>query len=102
MIHQGARAVSLANKMASMKAIAVIEGRKAVITDVPVPHGRDGWVLVKVKAVAINPTDWKHIDHGHADPGALIGCDYAGVVEKVGANVAFEKGDRIAGFVHGG
>lgn len=85
-----------------MKAIAVIEGNKAAITDVPVPHIRDGLVLVKVKAVAINPTDWKHIDFGHADPGALSGCDYAGVVEEVGANVAFEKGDRIAGFVHGG
>ncbi|KAH8647758.1 putative alcohol dehydrogenase [Xylariales sp. PMI_506] len=88
--------------MTTMKAIAIIEDRKAAITDVPVPNVRDGWVLVKVKAVALNPTDWKHIDHGHADPGALIGCDYAGVVEKVGANVAFKKGDRIAGFVHGG
>ncbi|KAH8889608.1 putative alcohol dehydrogenase [Thozetella sp. PMI_491] len=88
--------------MATMKAIAVVGEKSAAITEVPVPQVRDGWVLVKVKAVAVNPTDWKHIDFGHADVGALCGCDYAGVVEKVGTNVSFKKGDRIAGFVHGG
>ena len=39
-----------------------------------------------------------------ANPGSTLGCDYAGVVEEVGSKVtkSWQKGDRIAGFVHGG
>jgi NADPH:quinone reductase-like Zn-dependent oxidoreductase len=52
--------------------------------------------------VALNPTDWRHIDFVPCD-GTIVGCDYAGVVEAVGPQVkkAFKKGDRVAGFVHG-
>lgn len=86
----------------SMKAIKVVEAGKAEIQDVAVPKLRDDYVLVKVEAVALNPTDWKHIDY-LANPGATVGCDYAGVVEEVGSKVQkdFKKGDRIAGFTHG-
>lgn len=51
----------------------------------------------------MNPTDWKHVDFATSH-GARIGCDYAGIVEEVGSKVTkeFKKGDRIAGFVHGG
>ena len=52
--------------------------------------------------MALNPTDWKHIDY-LAPPGVLVGCDYAGVVQDVGKDVkkSFQKGDRICGFAHG-
>lgn len=85
-----------------MKAIKVVEAKKAELQDVPVPKLRDDYVLVKVEAVALNPTDWKHVDY-LANPGATVGCDYAGVVEEVGSAVTkkFSKGDRIAGFSHG-
>lgn len=35
--------------------------------------------------------------------GNVVGCDYAGVVEEIGAEVALDLkvGDRIAGLVHG-
>lgn len=87
-----------------MKAIVVVPGeRAAAIADVAVPKLRKSWVLVKVKAVGLNPTDWKHIDYGYADAGSKLGCDYAGIVEAVGSEVTgFQKGDRIAGMVHGG
>lgn len=87
-----------------MKAIVVLPQEKvAAITDVGVPKIRDEWVLVKAKAVGLNPTDWRHIDWGYADAGATIGCDYAGIVEEVGSKVTkFKKGDRITGYVHGG
>jgi NADPH:quinone reductase-like Zn-dependent oxidoreductase len=59
--------------------------------------------LVKIKAVALNPTDWKHVDFLTSN-GARIGCDYAGVVEEAGSKVTkgLKKGDRVTGFVHGG
>ncbi|KAK3369373.1 chaperonin 10-like protein [Lasiosphaeria ovina] len=86
-----------------MKAIKIVSKGKAEIQDVPVPALRDDYVLVKVKAVALNPTDWKHIDFA-GPAGATSGCDFAGVVEEIGPKVtkAWKKGDRIAGFVHGG
>jgi NADPH:quinone reductase-like Zn-dependent oxidoreductase len=52
--------------------------------------------------VALNPTDWRHIDFVPCK-GATVGCDYSGIVEAVGPNVrkTFKKGDRVAGFLHG-
>ena len=86
------------------KAIVMVEKGKATIQEVPKPKLRDDYVLVKVNAVGINPTDWKHIDFEVADAGSRMGCDYAGVVEEVGSKVTktFKKGDRISGVVHGG
>lgn len=53
--------------------------------------------------VALNPTDFKHIDVV-APSGAIIGCDYAGRVARVGAEVrgVWAVGDRVAGLIHGG
>jgi len=45
-----------------MKAIKVqSQGKAAVVSDAPVPQPRDDYLLVKVHAVGLNPTDWKHI-----------------------------------------
>ena len=41
-----------------MKAIKSVENGKAEIQEVPLPKLRDDYVLVKVKDVALNPTDW--------------------------------------------
>ncbi|TVY40893.1 Protein TOXD [Lachnellula subtilissima] len=63
----------------------------------------DGGKVAAVKAVALNPTDWKMINWGTADVGSRFGCDYAGIVAEVGNKVTrFQKGDSIARFVHGG
>ncbi|KAM3427391.1 hypothetical protein MY4824_009477 [Beauveria thailandica] len=87
---------------ATTKAIVVVQLRRAAVRDVLLPKVLPGWLLVRVKAVAINPTDWKHVAWGGADIGCRVGCDYAGVVEEVGDNVdGWKKGDRIAGWVHG-
>ncbi|KAJ5708443.1 alcohol dehydrogenase [Penicillium malachiteum] len=84
------------------KAVVVVELKVAAVREVLFPVLRDDWVLVKVKAVAVNPTDWKHIDLGAADIGCRIGVDYAGIVEEVGKNVTnFVKGDRITRWTHG-
>ncbi|KAL2822441.1 zinc-binding oxidoreductase [Aspergillus granulosus] len=89
--------------MAIQKAV-VIKGRKhaEVVADRPFPTLRDEYILVKCAAVALNPTDWKHIDNLSC-PGVVVGCDYAGEVLEIGKGVKkpFRKGDRICGFVHG-
>ncbi|KAF6816579.1 Protein TOXD 4 [Colletotrichum plurivorum] len=88
----------------SNKAIVFVEKGKAEIQEVPKPKLRDDYVLVMVKAVGLNPTDWKHVDFAITKAGSRMGCDYAGVVEEVGSKAKkdFRKGDRISGVVHGG
>ncbi|KAK5046409.1 hypothetical protein LTR84_008211 [Exophiala bonariae] len=83
-------------------AIVIKSAGKAELVEASVPTLREDYLLVKVKAVALNPTDILHIDL-LAPVGARVGCDYAGVVEEVGANVtkSFKKGDRVAGVAHG-
>jgi len=90
--------------MSTQKAVVhVSKGVSELRDDVPLPTlSSDNWLLVKTKAVALNPTDWKNIERSTA-PGAIAGCDYAGIVEEVGKGVTnYQVGDRIAGFVRGG
>ncbi|OAP57186.1 hypothetical protein AYL99_07924 [Fonsecaea erecta] len=87
-----------------MKAI-VLEGepgKASFVTDRPLPKHRPGYILVDTKAVALNPTDWKHIDWMNRK-GLLVGCDYSGVVAETGTGYskAWKVGDRICGFAHG-
>ena len=89
--------------MATQKAIEIKGPREAQFTTQrPKPTLRDDYILIKTVAVALNPTDWKHIDF-MPTAGALSGCDYAGIVEEVGTKVdkPFRKGDSICGFCHG-
>lgn len=85
-----------------MQAIKIVGPKKARLTGkARRPDLPDDCVLVKTKAVALNPTDWKHIDF-IPTKGATVGCDYSGVVEEVGSLVqGLQLGDRVAGFTHG-
>ncbi|KND88388.1 Protein TOXD [Tolypocladium ophioglossoides CBS 100239] len=91
--------------MATTQRAVVIQapGVAKLVHDRPIPKLRDDYILVKTKAVALNPTDWKHIKFLIHEPSPLVGCDYAGVVEAVGPKVTrgFKKGDRVCGMVHG-
>ncbi|GAA5909272.1 hypothetical protein JCM6882_003785 [Rhodosporidiobolus microsporus] len=85
-----------------MKVIVVESKGSTAVKDVPTPEPKEGQVLVQTKAVALNPTDWKHRDF-ISPPGAWLGCDFAGVITKLGAGVThLKEGDRVAAFVHGG
>ncbi len=69
--------------------------------NLPKPKPADNQVLVKVKAVAVNPVD-TYIRAGmypmDLPQPFVIGCDLAGVVEAVGPDVTrFHKGDRVWG-----
>jgi NADPH:quinone reductase-like Zn-dependent oxidoreductase len=88
-----------------IKAVVITGPGKAEVKPVPLPALPDDYILIRPTAVALNPTDWKHIDGAPraTDVGAIVGCDYAGIVEQVGPKVTkkFAKGDRITGFLHG-
>ena len=90
--------------MSTRKAIQMQAPRDArLVSDAPKPKLKDHSIFIKVAAVALNPTDWKHIDRT-AEAGTIIGCDLAGIVEEVGNDVTkgIRKGDRVAAFTHGG
>ncbi|SEW51545.1 zinc-binding alcohol dehydrogenase family protein [Chitinophaga arvensicola] len=67
-------------------------------TEVPAPTGRD--LLVKIKAISINPVDFKIRQNSTKDKvldtPKIIGWDAVGVVEEVGNEVSlFKKGDEV-------
>ncbi|EAQ88415.1 hypothetical protein CHGG_05034 [Chaetomium globosum CBS 148.51] len=86
-----------------INAVVIIKPGTAEVKTVPLPELPDDYILVRTTAVALNPTDWKHIERDADAVGARVGCDYAGIVEQVGpkVNKPFAKGDRICGIAHG-
>lgn len=87
-----------------MKAIVMHEfGEKdqLKLVDLPMPEPGEGEVLIRVKAIGVNPVDWK-IRIGrlkervpHQFP-LILGWDVAGVIEKVGHGARrFQPGDEI-------
>ncbi|CBX90740.1 similar to oxidoreductase [Plenodomus lingam JN3] len=83
-----------------MKALKVQQPGLLEVLDVERPKIRPGFCLVKVQAVALNPTDHKHL-HYISCEGCTLGCDYAGIIEEVRPGSSLKKGDRIFGFLHG-
>ena len=71
--------------------------------DFPDPSAGDGQLLVEVKAVSINPVDYKvkqgvaKLMSGSKFP-RVFGSDFAGVVKTTGSGVTqFKPGDRVYG-----
>lgn len=71
--------------------------------DLPDPVAGPGQVLVEVKAVSINPVDWKirrgdaRVVSGFRFP-RIFGADFAGIVSETGPGVtAFSKGQGVYG-----
>lgn len=90
-----------------MKAIQINEyGDESVLnlTEIerPVPNADE--VLIRVRAAAVNPADWK-IREGMGEMFGLklpmvLGCEIAGTIEAVGADVRdFKSGDDVYGFL---
>ena len=83
------------------------------LTEQPMPKVAPGAVLIRVRAAAVNPVDWK-VMAGYLDPivdvvfPAIPGWDVAGVIEAVGADAhKFQVGDEVIAngrtdWVHGG
>jgi NADPH2:quinone reductase len=90
-----------------MKAIAVPESdTPATALELPAPTPEPSEVLVRVHASSVNPVDnsiaagmLRQMGVEHDYP-VILGRDYAGVVEQVGAEVTdYAEGDSVFGFV---
>lgn len=83
---------------------AVLESKKAhplVIKDVDIPQPGNNEVIVEVRAIGINPVDWKIQRGGYFVDQfpAIIGSDAAGVVHSVGPGVSHVKvGQRVGAY----
>lgn len=80
---------------------------KIVYTELPVPTIKADEVLVKVKALSVNPVDVQtHAGRGIArmlqgQLPVILGWDISGVVTAVGADVKdFKEGDEVFGMVN--
>ncbi|MFE4043693.1 MULTISPECIES: zinc-binding dehydrogenase [unclassified Priestia] len=84
-----------------MKAL-LLEGKGKVsemkVGNIQKPHPAKGEILVKIKATALNPVDYKTGNSGNPSwtYPHVLGLDSAGVVEEVGEEVtAVKVGDRV-------
>ncbi|CAG8476495.1 5522_t:CDS:2 [Cetraspora pellucida] len=79
------------------------------LVDKPIPKpfvydessGERGELLVKIKAIALNPIDVYQVESGLMVDGypAILGSDVSGVVEAVGEGVTeFSQGDEVCGY----
>lgn len=83
------------------------KGEPLVELELPTPEPKRGEVRVSVRAIGVNPVDWKMRSLGPLraaarvlgpPPPVVVGVDFAGVVDAVGEGVsAFSPGDRVAG-----
>jgi len=72
------------------------------LEDVPAPEPAEGEVLVAVRAVAVNPVEYKQRRGTYAkELPAVLGSDIAGVVEASRAE-GFAEGEAVFGFARGG
>lgn len=89
-----------------MKEVINLAGPTVKLVDSPIPEPNDDQVLIKVVVSGSNPKDWKVPDLAasgdtkfgmmlEAKKGLNQGDDIAGVIEKVGSNVAEFKVSRL-------
>lgn len=93
-----------------MKAIVLTEAggpENLVLQEVDKPTPKEGEVLIRIKAIGINPVDVKTRKGGSLyaslkeDAPAILGWDVAGQVVDTGAGVTrFKNGDAVFGMIH--
>ncbi|KAJ7442727.1 chaperonin 10-like protein [Mycena galericulata] len=86
--------------MPQQKALVIMEA-KAPFTlsrTWPIPKPGPGEILIKIKASALNPVEWKQQKEGFIIEKypSILGLDIAGDVEELGEGVkGYSKGDRV-------
>jgi len=97
-------ALALAGAQASgaptMMKAAVISDGKVQMETVLVPEPGPGQVRIKVRAVSVNPVDWKIAERAASGQKLIAGKDIAGVIAAVGEGAApWKAGDAVIGVV---
>lgn len=82
-------------------------GEKLALTEMPDPTPRPEQIRVRVKAIGVNPVDWKMRTQGPLriaaqllgpPPPVIVGIDFAGIVDAVGYDISKIKiGDAVVG-----
>lgn len=88
----------------TMRAVVTTGDGHVELKRIDTPRCQSGEALVKVIAVAQNPTDWKTAVSCKAR-GNVLGCDFAGLIVEIGPDVPSGLrtiGQRVAGLTHGG
>ncbi len=88
-----------------MKAVVLVAPCKAeqlVVTEVPMPDVKPGWVLVKIKAFGINRSEifTRRGDSPSVKLPRIIGIECAGVVEDPSDSI-YKKGQRVISLMGG-
>lgn len=89
-----------------MKAIVVNRpggAEQLQVGEQPQPEPKDGELLIKVKAAAINRTDIlnRESSSGYLD-NPILGIEVAGIVDQAGPDTKIAVGTRVMGLVNGG
>ena len=89
-----------------MKALVLAaEARTASIRDIPQPVPSSIELLIRVKAIALNPIDPLYVAHPLGSSGRTVRSDFAGVVVEAGCDMPGEAnlcvGDGVGGFLQG-
>ncbi|KAJ9607662.1 hypothetical protein H2200_007740 [Cladophialophora chaetospira] len=89
-----------------MKALVLdAEGRTGIVRDVPIPEPQSNEVLVRVRAIALNPVDALYTAYPLGKSGRILGSDFAGEIVVSGSSVPsssqLKAGSRVAGFLQG-
>lgn len=93
---------SLACAADNMQAVVIVDGKPRMQT-VAKPEPQAGQVRIKVRAVSVNPVDWKIADHAPPGSHLIAGRDFSGVIDAVGAAAGqWRPGQAVIAVATGG
>lgn len=80
-------------------------GKPILVDNAAIPPLKPATILVRTKAVALNPSDYK-MGSKFPSPGAIVGMDFAGIIVTMGLGTVeirpdLKIGDSVCGSVHG-
>lgn len=86
----------------TMRAIVIVDGG-ATLQSVPKPEPQATEVRIEVRAVSVNPVDWKIADHAAPGSRLIAGRDLSGTIDAVGSAAGpWKKGQAVIAIAAGG